>query len=73
MNEEKRRIVEEMDRLAREQTPRWALQRRKLMWKLARLDDPYGKHESHGNERSGRHGRSIDSPTYDSMDDESRP
>ena len=73
ITDEKRRILDELERLKPERTMEAHNRRRRLVGQLARLENRYGEHETHGNERTGRHERHVDSPGYDQMDDESRP
>lgn len=73
ITDEKKWILAELERLQRERPKDAEHQRRRLVNRLARLEDPYGKYETHGNERVGRHEHKTDCPDYDSMDDESCP
>ena len=71
--DEKQRILTAIEALKPDKPACWRRDARYLAMKLAKYDDPYGKHESRGNEMTGRLAHSADSPSYDSMDDDSHP
>lgn len=73
ITEEKKQILDALEKLKRERPPNAHNLRRRLINTLAKLDDRYGEHETHGNERAGRHEHRADCPGYDRMDDNSRP
>ena len=73
ISDEKRLIVDEINRLMRERPKDWDHARRKLLTKLAKLEDPYGAHAMHGSERAGRREHRSDCPEFDRMDGDARP
>ena len=67
-------ILRRLQTLKRHPGPAWKDEARTLIAALEKLEDPYGELEYHGSEATGRHASKVNRcPSFDRMDDNSRP
>ena len=71
---EKDNILKAIESLKVEKPDGWKRHVRRLLNRLAYLDDPYAEHEDHGTEQRGRHIHRTDGcPLHDEMGDNAWP